>query len=44
MVCNTACFDLYSTQNAKPHYVVGKPEDDIQLETCCIEDHKFLLL
>jgi len=29
MVCNTACFDLYSTQNAKPHYVVGKPEDDL---------------
>jgi len=29
MAFNTACFDLYSTQNAKPHYVIGKPEDDL---------------
>lgn len=29
MVCNTTCFDLYSTQNVKTHYVIGKPEDDL---------------
>ena len=29
MVFNTTCFDVYSTQKAKPHYVIGEPEDDL---------------
>ena len=29
MVFNTTCFDLYSTQKPDPHYVIGKPEDDL---------------